>query len=746
MGLLSGVLDLAKAVIADPEASKHHVSGVARLSRKGRKFVVMAAMSAYPSDTLLTELLEDDRVVKRLPHLEQCLEDEMHWVSDLAEPVWELLNLAAGGDGADMGECSSRELRSDTLAAAHASVAFASLRVFKPAKQHPWSLAQGDIDQNLETLQQLQEAPAEPTTQKIWRLVRIGFSRATLVKGIELFREIGWSSTSVEQQHGSASTVHRYHKTYGTETLVSRSMIHCLRQFFSPSADRAAAADLMKQIQLAEAMNPARFTARQMYFKELSDTAAKARQSGTVPSHVEGVSLQTFIMKKHSARFAALPEQVKAAFEQKAAFQREESRRQIAQDVEHIQARLGLHLRRLASEQEEGAPPMVLSTCKFSDTDIKVIDAFWRGRQLTERKVKALRKAAIESPLPPGAAEKAKLGAHTLCVERTSAAKPPWLPTLCNNRESFRDIALVIRTGEGSRAFLFLYAKQSPYMAVFAPLAESEIPFRPLPVDSSSWGPLFLNNWDLTFNTVYDVCLEAHELGWADGAFVDVISGLVRLGSTAVGADGPLHSFEYFVKGFPASQQRQPYTARQSLSAGSASSSSANVNPELLVQHPWLARHSNPSAEGAKANPEASSESEPDDETEAEGAALAAAEAEVEGLFEELYRKREEWFQTARPRGSDFTFTILGCPWSFAQSGKATDSCIARASTADSKSWRTRYGMNQTARFSIALYGETGAAVMSQTWADKLQYYYDLFVASAEPNFCVHDRASLRLG
>ena len=43
--------------------------------------------------------------------------------------------------------------------------------------------------------------------------------------------------------------------------------------------------------------------------------------------------------------------------------------------------------------------------------------------------------------------------------------------------------------------------------------------------------------------------------------------------------------------------------------------------------------------------------------------------------------------------------------------------------------------MNQTARFSIALYGETGAAVMSQTWADKLQYYYDLSVASAEPNF-----------
>ena len=140
-------------------------------------------------------------------------------------------------------------------------------------------------------------------------------------------------------------------------------------------------------------------------------------------------------------------------------------------------------------------------------------------------------------------------------------------------------------------------------------------------------------------------------MGWADGAFVDVISGLVRLGSTAVGADGPLHSFEDFVKGFLASQQRQPYTARQSLSAGSASSSSANVNPELLIQHPWLARHLNPSAEGAKANPEASSESEPDDKTETEGAALAAAEAEVEGSLRSCTGRGKSGFKL-RGRGA----------------------------------------------------------------------------------------------
>ena len=96
--------------------------------------------------------------------MQGCLDGEMQWLANLPWPVWALLSSAVGeGEGAT----APRELRSSAIAAAHTSVAFIDLRVFKAAKQHPWGLAQGDIAQNLEKLKGLPEPPVEPTAQTI---------------------------------------------------------------------------------------------------------------------------------------------------------------------------------------------------------------------------------------------------------------------------------------------------------------------------------------------------------------------------------------------------------------------------------------------------------------------------------------------------------------------------------------------------------------------------------------------------
>ena len=87
---------------------------------------------------------------------------------------------------------------------------------------------------------------------------------------------------------------------------------------------------------------------------------------------------------------------------------------------------------------------------------------------MAQNKVLALRKASMEAPLPPDAAEKARLGACTLCVQ-PGHTQPPWLATLCVHRDVFQDIALVINREGRERVFQFLSAKQSPYMAAFSP-------------------------------------------------------------------------------------------------------------------------------------------------------------------------------------------------------------------------------------------------------------------------------------
>eukprot|EP00974_Lingulodinium_polyedra_P118940 11169264-Lingulodinium_polyedra.AAC.1 len=170
----------------------------------------MAAICSFPTDALLHELLQDDRVVLRLEELRQTLEDELVWVSNIELSVWELVGHAVG--------VPARELRSDTVAAAQTSVAFVHDRFFGLAQELPWSLAVGNVVENLRELGELDAPPEETTSAKIWSLLKVNFNISQLVAGVELFKLAPWSSTCVEQQHGSCARLHQYHKTYGQQT------------------------------------------------------------------------------------------------------------------------------------------------------------------------------------------------------------------------------------------------------------------------------------------------------------------------------------------------------------------------------------------------------------------------------------------------------------------------------------------------------------------------------------------------
>ena len=68
-GLLTGVESLVAHIKANPKSSKYHIGGFDRRGHDAKSFVVMASMVAHPSGSLLSELLEDDRVPLRLEAL-----------------------------------------------------------------------------------------------------------------------------------------------------------------------------------------------------------------------------------------------------------------------------------------------------------------------------------------------------------------------------------------------------------------------------------------------------------------------------------------------------------------------------------------------------------------------------------------------------------------------------------------------------------------------------------------------------
>ena len=94
LAFATGLDSLAKFVLADKQAPKYHLNGFSKLSARSRRFIAVAALASYPSDSLLAELLEDDSVVPRLQFLQDVVQDELEWLSQLPSAVWRYMGQA----------------------------------------------------------------------------------------------------------------------------------------------------------------------------------------------------------------------------------------------------------------------------------------------------------------------------------------------------------------------------------------------------------------------------------------------------------------------------------------------------------------------------------------------------------------------------------------------------------------------------------------------------------------------------
>ena len=74
-------------------------------------------------------------------------------------------------------------LMNDCIRAANISAAFMERKALSVARGLPWSLARGDINENLDRLLQ-GTPPIDPTAQQIRKLHELGYSRPLLIEGI----------------------------------------------------------------------------------------------------------------------------------------------------------------------------------------------------------------------------------------------------------------------------------------------------------------------------------------------------------------------------------------------------------------------------------------------------------------------------------------------------------------------------------------------------------------------------------
>ena len=223
---LLGLNSLVQAVLDDKENKDYLIKGYRLLTPDVQEFITTAAFAAYPAEALLAELLEDDRLCLQLEYYQNRLKGEMNALIDMPGLVWELASDLCGDN------IGAKFLRSQVLGCAHVSLGFIRSRVWQHCQQWPWKLATGNIDQNIADLAAMDAPPQESVTRKIWALANQGYPRSTLVEGVLLLQHLGWTSTTVEQQHASATMVKRVHDTFGVRMLMARALLHTARLFY----------------------------------------------------------------------------------------------------------------------------------------------------------------------------------------------------------------------------------------------------------------------------------------------------------------------------------------------------------------------------------------------------------------------------------------------------------------------------------------------------------------------------------
>lgn len=241
--MMVGLESLVRFVRADRSVSDFHLGGFERLCAKSRIFIGVASLVSYIPEALQAELLEDPRVPMRVDALEASVREEAEWAMSLPEFFWSALAGVLG--------CSAASLRHDVSVASVVAVGFMTRRVFRAARQLPWTLCAGSVAKNLIALEG-GPCPTEDASKKLWQLMKVRYPREQLVAAVGLLRSCPWTIQLNEQMHGQQAAIRKLHKGYCRRVLTARSMVGLLRPLVMiPEEDQCSPkVDLATQVRL----------------------------------------------------------------------------------------------------------------------------------------------------------------------------------------------------------------------------------------------------------------------------------------------------------------------------------------------------------------------------------------------------------------------------------------------------------------------------------------------------------------
>ena len=630
--LMVGVEQLVEIAEADDGVSKWHLAGFRKKgSAAVRLYLSVSALGARPSEGLLAELLNDDRLLLHSQQYWNVLHEEMVYISCIAPPL--LYITVSALLGMDM-----MSFKSHVLTVGLVSISYLYLDVWKPLQAPPLKFAIGDIRANVE---ELKSAPVilHGTAAKIQGLCLMGCEE-DCVQALTLLREASFTSTLVEQAHGSGAQLMRRHPQLGYGSLVDRMTVHNGRTLFHPNMWEKAHDRLsLRLAEIEEQMkNTAKITNRHAYIQMLVQECKRVHLAiGGTSMHAQ----RRAVFRVHGPQFAGLSHLQQASLRVRAAAMKRQKVDELSEAKDHILGQMNLlRLRRAESEQQGLVNHM--DSVRFTDEE------FERFSQLFETITRSTL-GGLQAPpqLVPKAVEtliQAEIDKASLPLE----PHPDWLSAVVVHRDRFEGTAFYSLTSspEADKIYKFMMALASPYKAVFLECVRCSL----------SPGA-FVRYAEFSYR---ELRLVGHkDVPWVSKADMMVYPEVLVTGNVVrtIGQPMPFSVFSQFHRAVAAPRAR-----------GSDTRSKQPTDPEVLrllqLEYPWLtieeieallskARHdgaTSSSSSSAKQDGATSRSSStlPED-------AVAAVAAELEALRQEAGHGAGE---------GHFRVRVLGGEWS----------------------------------------------------------------------------------
>jgi hypothetical protein len=257
-----GVERVAKSAKDDPTCgSAYYLGGFLTLSKRMKKYAALTSFVAYVCDVVGNILIEDSRLVLVVGEVETAVNEELKYIGVTDEYVWRRCAELIGD-----ANYTWQEFRSDALDCCYTAVAFLHKRFLSVAKGLPWSLAVGNIENNIRNLG-LEDATRDPDCSlKIYKRRLLGYNVNQLAFALRLIANLSWTTVLVEQGHGSCGILHIYHPWMSAQMLALRALFHQMRSMFSIPRDAAVWTRMRQQLDRLNVLLGGHICGKQVYF------------------------------------------------------------------------------------------------------------------------------------------------------------------------------------------------------------------------------------------------------------------------------------------------------------------------------------------------------------------------------------------------------------------------------------------------------------------------------------------------